>query len=148
MQKIVDSWQQIHKDFGYCCENKTIQKGVIRTNCLDSLDRTNSFQAAIGKKILQMQLGSNEMDHDTEVAINKKFKALWKNNGNFLSIQYTGTESTSAGLTNGEKEGILDTMNFMITSVGRFVANNFKDDFKQKCIDLLLGRTKTSGSSN
>lgn len=95
-----------------------------------------------------MQMGNNEIDNDTELAISKKFKALWKNNGDFLSIQYTGTESTSAGLINGEKEGILDAMNFMITSVERFVVNNFKDDFKQKCIDLLLGRTKISCSFN
>lgn len=116
---------------------------MIRTNCLDSLDRTNSFQAAIGRKVFLMQMAGNETDHETEAAVSKSFKALWKNNGNFLSLQYTGTESTSAGITNGEKEGILDTMNFVITSFGRFVVNNFKDDFKQKCIDILVGHTKT-----
>lgn len=133
-----------HREFGYFCEKKNIQKGVIRTNCLDSLDRTNSFQAAIGWKVFLMQMKENEPNFTSEASISNSFKLLWKDNGNLLSIQYTGTPSTTAALTNGEKEGIFETMNFMITSVGRFVVNNFKDEFKQKCINVLLGRTKTS----
>jgi len=140
VQKILDEQYKIHEKFGYFCEGKTMQRGVIRTNCLDSLDRTNTFQASIGKKIFKMQISN--IDHKTDIAINNMLKVLWKNNGDSLSLQYTGTESTSAGLTNGEKEGILNTMNSMITSFGRFVVNNFKDDFKQKCIDVLLVRTK------
>lgn len=35
---------------------KKLQKGVIRTNCLDSLDRTNVGQAKIGIYMLQKQL--------------------------------------------------------------------------------------------
>lgn len=142
MQKVLDKQYETHRDFSYFCEGKTMQRGVIRTNCLDSLDRTNTFQAFIGKKIFKMQIPN--IEYEAEIRINNKLKELWKSNGNFLSMQYTGTGSTSAGFNNGEKEGILDTMNFMITSVGRFVVNNFKDCFKQKCIDVLLGRTKVS----
>jgi hypothetical protein len=33
-----------------------LQNGVIRSNCVDSLDRTNSFQLLIGEMALQIQL--------------------------------------------------------------------------------------------
>ncbi len=32
------------------------QRGVVRSNCMDCLDRTNVTQAAIGKDVLQRQL--------------------------------------------------------------------------------------------
>ena len=34
------------------------QHGVVRTNCVDCLDRTNTAQFAIGKTALGMQVGS------------------------------------------------------------------------------------------
>ena len=46
-------------DYGYFVENlkgkqvEQIQKGVFRTNCLDSLDRTNVAQSKLGIIILQ-----------------------------------------------------------------------------------------------
>jgi hypothetical protein len=89
-----------------------------------------------------MQIAGTELDTETELLINSSLTALWNSNGNYLSVQYTGTASTSAGCTNGEKEGIINAMNSVITSVERFVVNNFKDGFKQKCIEVLLGQKK------
>jgi len=94
-----------------------------------------------------MQIAETELNTETESLINSSLTGLWNDNGNYLSLQYTGTASTSAGCTNGEKEGIIDAMNSAMTSLGRFVANNFTDGPKQKCIDVLLGRTKTSSNA-
>lgn len=33
-----------------------VQRGVIRTNCLDSLDRTNVAQSKVGMVVLQLWL--------------------------------------------------------------------------------------------
>lgn len=33
------------------------QNGVIRANCVDCLDRTNSFQQLVGETVLSIQLG-------------------------------------------------------------------------------------------
>lgn len=56
-----------------------LQQGVIRTNCMDNLDRTNVAQAALAKWILNRQLRSLhllvENDHiDNYDDINKDFR--------------------------------------------------------------------------
>ncbi|MDR3547433.1 MAG: hypothetical protein P4M11_04020 [Candidatus Pacebacteria bacterium] len=66
----------------------------MRTSCLDSLDRTNAFQCRVGWKVFMMQMAENGADLPRIVAehsINEGFKSLWMNNGNALSIQYSGT---------------------------------------------------------
>ena len=40
-----------------------IQRGVIRTNCIDSLDRTNFAQTMIGFKVLLRQLAKLNVTH-------------------------------------------------------------------------------------
>lgn len=76
----------------------------------------------------------------SDSSLYEKFKTLWLHNGNALSIQYAGTPSTTASLTMNGKEGIFGTINHGIASVSRFFISNFGDDFKQQCIDALLGR--------
>lgn len=55
---------------GYFVENlvqkqvESIQRGVIRTNCLDSLDRTNVAQSKIAMVALQLQM--NKLGFDLE----------------------------------------------------------------------------------
>lgn len=38
------------------CQIKQRQSGVMRTNCMDCLDRTNVVQSVFARKVLQMQL--------------------------------------------------------------------------------------------
>jgi len=144
--KIIDKWEKTHHQFGYFCEGKSEQQGVIRTSCLDSLDRTNAFQSKVGWKIFMIQLAEFGPDMAlilSEHSAAEKFKSLWVHNGNALSIQYSGTASTTAAITKNGKEGILGYLNHGIASVGRFWINNFEDDFKQQCIDIFLNRETT-----
>ena len=43
-----------------------IQTGVVRTNCMDNLDRTNVGQSAIAKWMLTRQLRALGILHDTD----------------------------------------------------------------------------------
>jgi len=85
-----------------------IQKGVVRTNCLDCLDRTNLTQAKIGFDILDNQLREVDIDlqsilgqsvqeyyekpetNQTHVLI-KSFKRIWSENADYISFHYAGT---------------------------------------------------------
>lgn len=55
-------WQDLAKDFDefgyYVSTSKGVkqQQGVFRTNCVDSLDRTNVVQGMLARKQLEMQL--------------------------------------------------------------------------------------------
>ena len=63
----------INKFFGFYREdvqNKTIlnvQRGVVRVNCLDNLDRTNVIQSKIAYHILNFILQSVGIDVNTAV---------------------------------------------------------------------------------
>lgn len=72
---LMDSIEPELKSHGYLLvkpgQTVELQKGVIRTNCIDCLDRTNVVQSVIGQKILTDQLrqlglfrpGENINDH-------------------------------------------------------------------------------------
>jgi hypothetical protein len=56
-----------------------LQRGTVRTNCMDNLDRTNVVQAALAKWTLNQQLKalgilSNEGSIDAYEAISKDFR--------------------------------------------------------------------------
>ena len=79
---------------------------------------------------------------------NKWFK-LWSENGNFLSVQYSGTginvnlikiESTSNAIARDQDEGIMGALRGSFKQVNRFLINTFADDFRQQCFDAILCR--------
>lgn len=119
----------------------------MRTNCLDSLDRTNVVQSKIAWRVLKEQLQQHGVDVETQYfddgqTLCARFKDLWVDNGNSLSILYSGTESTTAGITKEGKEGFLSSISSRLKSMNRFIKNNFADDHKQLCTECLLGEGK------
>ena len=68
----------------------------------------------------------------------QKFKDLWAENGDYISIQYAGTASTSTSVTKNGKQGFLGYFQHGLVSITRFYQGSFEDNFKQKCIDITL----------
>ena len=56
---------------------------------------------------------------------------MWTENGDKLSMQYTGTSSNVSGVLEEGKQGFAGKFNQMMTGVKRFVVSNTTDDFKQ-----------------
>jgi SacI homology domain len=71
---------------------KQTQSGIIRTNCMDCLDRTNVAQSAFGQYVLQKDLQDEgyqiDLIHDVTT---QWFNSLWADNGDAISRQYAGT---------------------------------------------------------
>lgn len=141
------------KDMKFFCKlaNGTVtswQRGVIRTNCMDNLDRTNVVQTLFARRSLILQLGLGqrlEMNgaHILETpwkAFENIFKALWTNNANAMSMGYTGTGALKADFTRTGKRTIKGMINDGINSCKRYYINNFTDGVKQDAIDLLIGK--------
>lgn len=109
------------------------QSGVVRFNCLDCLDRTNSTKTYFGLQMLPKQLehlgfGGNKQLEDR---FREAFKAAWPVTGDLISRMYAGT-----GALEGKtkfKDGA--------RSVSRAIQNNFLDHNKQNAIDLLIHGT-------
>mgnify|MGYP002052239545 CR=1 FL=1 len=52
-RELLDSW---HDKLGPGAETRMKQTGIIRTNCVDCLDRTNVVQTALARRVLEIQL--------------------------------------------------------------------------------------------
>ncbi|KAI3519099.1 hypothetical protein L1887_08124 [Cichorium endivia] len=120
------------------------QIGVVRTNCVDCLDRTNVTQSMIGRKMLEFQLQRlGVFDANETIGTYSNFddcyKILWANHGDDISIQYSGTPALKGDFVRFGKrttQGILkDGWNALM----RYYLNNFVDGTKQDSIDLLQG---------
>ncbi|XP_078456013.1 synaptojanin-1 isoform X1 [Lampetra planeri] len=107
-----------------------VQKGTVRTNCLDCLDRTNSVQTHFAVDMLKRQLEDLGLAEKPQMVarFDEVFRSLWSAVGDLVSKMYAGT-----GALEGKtklKDGA--------RSVTRTIQNNFFDGAKQEAMDLLL----------
>jgi hypothetical protein len=70
--------------------------------------------------------------------LKEKFKDIWADNGDIISIQYSGTASTITTVTKTGGHNIKGFFKHSIATVTRLYQGNFEDEFKQQCIDILL----------
>lgn len=125
-------------------EARSQQTSVVRTNCMDCLDRTNVVQSMLARQSLNRQMiDLGMLDHgDTftsDLAFEFLFRKLWADNADVVSRSYSGTGALKTDFTrtgNRTRTGALqDAQN----SVTRYVRNNFMDGPKQDGFDLFLG---------
>ncbi|KAI9103073.1 SacI homology domain-containing protein [Phlyctochytrium arcticum] len=122
------------------------QQGVIRTNCLDCLDRTNVVQTRLARHALEShfkQFAAQFYPAEVEnfAAI---FNGIWADNGDWLSRIYAGTGALKSSYTRKGKSTVLGFLDDAAKSVNRFYINNFQDKTRQEAIDLLLGKLANS----
>ena len=122
-----------------------IQKGVVRTNCMDNLDRTNVVQSIFARHSILLQLGLTPSSKGNVLEspykdFEKTFKDIWGNNADMMSLYYSGTGALKTDFTRTGKRSYKGAINDGINSVMRYYLNNLKDGSKQDSIDILLGR--------
>lgn len=120
------------------------QHGVVRTNCIDCLDRTNVTQSMLGRKILESQLKrigflSAGESISSYPKFDSSYKILWANHGDDISIQYSGTPALKGDFVRFGKRTIQGILNDLRNALARYYLNNFADGRKQDAIDLLHG---------
>ncbi|KAF2587113.1 hypothetical protein F2Q70_00035553 [Brassica cretica] len=120
------------------------QLGVVRTNCIDCLDRTNVTQSMIGRKMLELQLkriGVFGAEETISLHLNfdERYKILWANHGDEVSIQYSGTPALKGDFVRYGHRTTQGVLKDGWSSLVRYYLNNFADGTKQDAIDLLQG---------
>jgi len=126
-------------------ENGKRQTGIIRSNCIDKLDRTNVAQSVFGREQLKYMLKSiGVFDSDSQKVIDfpvleKIYKETWADNADAISLQYSGTGALKTDYTRTGKRTYLGTVKDGINSLTRYYLNNFVDGWRQDSIDLVLG---------
>ena len=125
-------------------EVRNLQASVVRTNCMDCLDRTNLVQSMLAKWTLDRMLQDLGLlaageSCSEDAAFEHLFRNVWADNADVVSKSYSGTGALKTDFTRtGErtKQGMLQDLNNSIT---RYVRNNFADGPRQDGFDLFLG---------
>ncbi|KAI0402544.1 SacI homology domain-containing protein [Xylaria palmicola] len=121
-------------------EIKRKQDGVLRTNCMDCLDRTNVCQSSFGKFMLDLQLKEEGFDMCAQVdQENSWFNNLWADNGDAISKQYASTAAMKGDYTRTKKRDYRGMVNDLGLSLTRFYNGMVNDYFSQAAIDFFLG---------
>ncbi|KAI0101775.1 SacI homology domain-containing protein [Nemania sp. FL0031] len=116
------------------------QNGVLRTNCMDCLDRTNVCQSSFGKFMLDLQLREEGFDMSAQIdQENSWFNTLWADNGDAISKQYASTAAMKGDYTRTRKRDYRGMVNDLGLSLTRFYNGMVNDYFSQAAIDFFLG---------
>ena len=128
-------------------ENLSFQNGVLRTNCLECLDRTNMIQFLFANKITSLiikHLLNKESNISSTITdkFNKSFedslRILWTENGDQLSLSYTGGKSLFSEVIRNNKRSIIGILLDIKNGFRRYINNNFYDGYNQDSHDLFL----------
>ncbi|XP_076390098.1 polyphosphoinositide phosphatase FIG4 isoform X3 [Megachile rotundata] len=121
----------------------TLQTGIIRTNCVDCLDRTNTAQFAIGKCALGFQLcalgvlESPKLEFDSDCV--RMLEELYEDHGDTLALQYGGSQLVHRIKTYRKTAPWTSQGNDIMQTLSRYYSNTFSDQEKQHTINLFLG---------
>ncbi|XP_074340297.1 phosphoinositide phosphatase SAC8 isoform X2 [Apium graveolens] len=120
------------------------QKGVIRSNCIDCLDRTNVTQSFLARKSLNLQLqrvgAFSSIDCITMFGEDfETFKTLWVEQGDEISLEYAGTHALKRDLVRFGKQTMAGLIKDGMSALSRYYYNNFQDGVRQDAIDLISG---------
>ncbi|KOO34913.1 synaptojanin-1 isoform 1 [Chrysochromulina tobinii] len=134
------------------------QRGIVRTNCLDCLNRTNMAQTVLGLQSATAQLRALGTACELPAAANTPaletnlhaaLRKLWTEAGDVISVQYTGTSNLSKGSgilgedASEKKKSLFEkargAVEKGVKTAQRFVNEQFLEDTRQAAIDTLLG---------
>lgn len=127
---------------GKVTPNGRIQTGVLRTNCVDCLDRTNTAQFMVGKCALAYQLyalgmiDKPKLQFDTDCV--RLFEELYEDHGDTLSLQYGGSQLVHRVKTYRKIAPWTQHSKDIMQTLSRYYSNAFSDADRQDAINLFL----------
>uniref|UniRef100_A0A1I7XE57 SAC domain-containing protein n=1 Tax=Heterorhabditis bacteriophora TaxID=37862 RepID=A0A1I7XE57_HETBA len=119
------------------------QQGILRTNCVDCLDRTNVVQGAISQYVCMQQaqrLGIFGPLSDPPVSLITMLQNMWADNGDAISTQYAGTAALKGDVTRNGERRLAGIMKDGYNSASRYYLSHMRDSARQKAINALLGQ--------
>lgn len=125
-------------------EVRNHQTSVVRTNCMDCLDRTNVVQSMLARTALNRQLTdlgvlSHGETFTSDVEFEFLFRKLWADNADVVSKSYSGTGALKTDFTRTGKRSWVGALKDGQNSIMRYIGNNFTDGPKQDAFDLFHG---------
>ena len=123
------------------------QQGVLRTNCIDCLDRTNVAQFSAGVESLGQQLVVMGIRNAPKLSSNsnivKMLIDMYVEIGDQIALQYGGSEAhkkvQTSGINTESHSGAIGKHKELLTSIRRYYSNTFTDQLRQAGMNLFLG---------
>ncbi|KAM7367885.1 hypothetical protein PAMP_014153 [Pampus punctatissimus] len=134
-----DRWGDVG---GHITISGRVQTGVLRTNCVDCLDRTNTAQFMVGKCALAYQLyalgmiDKPKLQFDTDCV--RLFEELYEDHGDTLSLQYGGSQLVHRVKTYRKIAPWTQHSKDIMQTLSRYYSNAFSDADRQDAINLFL----------
>lgn len=129
---------------GIDLESTKLQVGVLRTNCIDCLDRTNAAQFIVCKESLWHQLLSlgliskdQKLEYDSDVV--NILTEIFHDHGDTIAIQYGGSNLVNTMDSYRRINQWSSHTRDILNSVKRIYSNSFMDLIRQEAINLFLG---------
>ncbi|CAO3629800.1 unnamed protein product [Cunninghamella echinulata] len=125
------------------------QTSVVRTNCMDCLDRTNVVQSTFAKhmliqQLIELDILSGKDDLDKQIDFTFMYRGVWADNADRVSCMYSGTGALKTDFTRTGQRTKAGALQDFQNSVTRYVMNNFMDGNRQDAYDLFLGNYQVS----
>ncbi|KAJ0261280.1 Phosphoinositide phosphatase SAC4 [Hirschfeldia incana] len=121
-----------------------LQRGVLRTNCIDCLDRTNVAQYAYGWAALGQQLYALGIRDAPTIELDDRLSSalmgLYERMGDTLAYQYGGSAAHNKVFSErrGQWRAATQSQEFLRT-LQRYYNNAYMDADKQDAINIFLG---------
>lgn len=129
---------------GGLLDTRSVQSSVVRTNCMDCLDRTNVVQSMLGRWAVTQQLVEAGILQPGEAAnddpvFEDLFRNIWADNADVVSKSYSGTGALKTDFTRTGQRTRAGMVQDLSNSITRYVRNNLLDGPRQDGFDVFLG---------
>jgi len=143
-QKGLSQENFFHYDSSASSKVKKTQDAVLRTNCMDCLDRTNVVQSTLGRWVLNKQLTllgilKEGESVEREAEFMRIFRNIWADHADVVSKAYSGTGALKTDFTRTGKRSKEGALQDGINSITRYIKNNYFDGARQDAYDLFTG---------
>ena len=138
-------------DLSGAIEARIKQTAVVRTNCMDCLDRTNVVQSMLGRWALSRQLTdigilSPGQRANDDPSFEFLYRNIWADNADVVSKSYSGTGALKTDFTRTGNRTRRGAFQDLSNSITRYILNNFMDGSRQDAFDVFLGQYLPSTS--
>lgn len=131
------------------------QTGVVRTNCMDNLDRTNVVQSVFARNNILTILNQYKLSSFSSnpfqalpCDFESNFRHVWTDNADRLSILYSGTPALKTDFTRTGKRGYVGMFWDGYHSVKRYLINQIIHSEYQNSLDFVTGNLKPKQNMN
>jgi hypothetical protein len=131
------------KNEKFVYEKASSQNGVFRTNCFESLDRTNIIQFFFAMRINRQFLSYiNQKQYDANDnrlnILEGIIRNQWSINGDHIGKAYASGGALFTDVVKHNKRTVFGMVNDLKVSITRYINNNFHDGYRQDCHDYFL----------